>query len=203
MFLGPPTSFISEHVKISDTDSENLIINVGNYAIINPRVSFKYLASVPDNEAVSSPNFQQAMIKPGIIDIGEYTIIADGCQLEASDSEKTLIGSYIYIDPAVKVEKGASIGDFCTLGAKCIIKRGAKIGKRCEIAAGTIIERNSIIPDYSIVYGSNALVKPNTFEASGVEQHMKDMKMHVDLLLRIMPSYNNRKADSGEKRTGH
>ncbi|KAK9354790.1 trimeric LpxA-like protein [Lipomyces doorenjongii] len=181
MIDAKPSSFISEHVVLEA--SQNIILKVGDHSIVNPRVQ---ISTQPPNSNDSE--------KTSLVEIGDYTIISDSCSFEVTPISPVVIGNYTYIDPGARVEAGVTIGDFCVLGAGCVIGRKSRIGNSCRIAAGAKIGTSTIIPPRSIAVGDAGEIQ-DAGEDMIDEQQKREMKMHVDFLMRVVPLYNKPRQD--------
>ncbi|KAK9367358.1 trimeric LpxA-like protein [Lipomyces kononenkoae] len=179
MIDAKPQSFISEHVILENSnDVQNIVLKVGEHSVVNPRVRISSQAGSGSNNSD----------KPPVLEVGDYTIISDNCSFEITPSLPVVIGNYTYIDPCVRVEPGVMIGDFCELGSGCVIGRKSRIGNNCKIAAGAKIDSNTTIPPRSVAMG-----KAGNIQAAGGrgdDQRKREMKMHVDFLMRTMPLYS-------------
>ncbi|KAK9372315.1 trimeric LpxA-like protein [Lipomyces chichibuensis] len=182
MIDAKPTSFISEHVVLDAT--QNIILKVGDHSIVHPRVR---IGTQPTSRSNDSE-------KPSLVEIGDYTIISDRCSIEVAQISPVVIGNYTYIDPGARVEAGVTVGDFCILGAGCVIGRKSRIGNSCRIAAGAKIGTSTIIPPRSVVVGDAGEIQ-DAGEDMSDEQQKREMKMHVDFLMRVMPLYNKPRQD--------
>ncbi|KAK9243481.1 trimeric LpxA-like protein [Lipomyces tetrasporus] len=181
MLDAKPTSFISEHVILEESHaSQNVVLRVGDNSMVNPNVR---VCTQP--AAHSSGNSDE----PSLLEIGDYTIVSDSCNFELSPTSRVRIGNYTQIDPGVRVAPGVTIGDCCVLGAGCVIARGTRIGNNCKIAAGAKIGVSVVIPPGSVAVGDAGEVR-QAMEDMSDEQRTREMKMHVDFLMRIMPAYN-------------
>ncbi|KAJ8096751.1 trimeric LpxA-like protein [Lipomyces tetrasporus] len=181
MLDAKPTSFISEHVILEESHaSQNVVLRVGDHSMVNPNVR---VCTQP--AAHSSCNSDE----PSLLEIGDYTIVSDSCNFELSPTSRVRIGNYTQIDPGVRVAPGVTIGDCCVLGAGCVIARGTRIGNNCKIAAGAKIGVSVVIPPGSVAVGDAGEVR-QAMEDMSDEQRIREMKMHVDFLMRIMPAYN-------------
>lgn len=90
-----------------------------------------------------------------LVEIGEHTMIANGCVITDSDHR--------FDDPSLPITwqgfkgKGPTrIGANCWLGANVTVTGGVEIGERCVIGAGSVVTGD--IPPFSIAVGAPAKV---------------------------------------------
>ncbi|KAK9236300.1 trimeric LpxA-like protein [Lipomyces kononenkoae] len=180
MIDAKPQSFISEHFILEDSHElqNKIILKVGDHSIVNPQVRVR---TQPGSASNNSD-------KPPVLEIGNYSIISDRCSFELTPILPVVIGNYTYIDPGVRVEPGVTIGDFCELGAGCVIGRKSRIGNNCKIAAGAKVDGNTTIPSRSVAVGRTGDIHA-AGDDGGDDHRKREMKMHVDFLMRTMPLY--------------
>jgi len=103
----------------------------------------------------SAIHMRARFFQPRNIEIGQDTIIGDGCFLDGRAPLK--IGSHVAIASQVliynsehdihssdfqPIEEPVEIGDYCFIGARAIILPGVKIGLGAVIASGAVVTKD-------------------------------------------------------------
>jgi len=96
----------------------------------------------------------------GLIEIGKYSNIQDGCTLHTSSAKEfstMTIGDYVTVGHNA-VLHGCTIGDGCLIGMGSIIMDGSVIGEHSIVGAGSLVTSGKTFPPYSLIMGSPAKV---------------------------------------------
>ncbi|KAK9462889.1 trimeric LpxA-like protein [Lipomyces oligophaga] len=178
------TSFISEFILVnSKLTSKHLHIKVGRHSVLNPRVCFTL-------------QIREHLNGTAVVSIGDYSIVSDYCQFEIISQhllDPIVVGNYTIIDPSAKIESGVQVGDYCVIGSKAVLGHGSKVGDNCYVAAGTVLEAGMIVPEFSAVSESNATrILPVGDDFDQIHRK-REMRLHIEFLMRTMPSYNKRR----------
>ena len=94
----------------------------------------------------------------GLIEIGKYSNIQDGCTLHTSSAKEhntMTIGDYVTVGHNA-VLHGCTIGDGCLIGMGSIIMDGSVIGEHSIVGAGSLVTSGKTFPPYSMILGSPA-----------------------------------------------
>lgn len=105
------------------------------------------------------------LTEPGLIHVGENTVIAKGSILLTHDfSVECGLVAIGKTDPDYEMQflKEIHIGNNCFIGARTFILPGTKIGNNCIIGAGSVVSGE--IPDNSIYAGNPARFVAHTDE---------------------------------------
>ena len=96
------------------------------------------------------------------IQIGSFTNIQDNCVVHCERGFPVDIGHFVTVGHGAVVH-GTAIGDFCVIGMKSILLNGVRIGRGSIVAAGAVVKEKTIVPPFSLVVGSPAVVKENRY----------------------------------------
>ena len=102
--------------------------------------------------------FSEINAKHVNISIGDNCDIASFVAINAADSHLKCLGLSDNIE-----RKDITIGRNVFIGSHCVIKGGASIGNFCVIGAGTIVDGVEI-PDYSLVVGNPMTIKKGYYK---------------------------------------
>lgn len=105
------------------------------------------------------------LTKPGMIHVGENTVIAKGTLLLTHDfSIECGLTAIHRTDPDCEMQflKEIHIGSDCFIGARTLILPGAQIGDHCIIGAGSVVA--GVVPDNCIYAGNPAVFIAHTDE---------------------------------------
>ncbi|KAL7751502.1 hypothetical protein RI367_002963 [Sorochytrium milnesiophthora] len=122
-----------------------------------------------------------------VVHVGRYCVLGQSCVIRPP--YKTYkgqfgyypmkIGDHVYIGEGSVVE-AASIGSYVQIGRGCVIGRFAIIKDCVRIEDGAVVAPNAVIPSYSVVRGSPAVVvgdlpesTPEVYEAETKEYYRK------------------------------
>lgn len=89
--------------------------------------------------------------------IGNQTNIQEGCSLHVDHGIPMKIGNGVTVGHHA-VLHGCTIDDYSLIGINATVLNSVKIGKGCVIGANSLVTERTIIPDFSLVFGSPAKV---------------------------------------------
>lgn len=112
--------------------------------------------------------------------IGNNSNVQDNCTIHTDPGYAVMIGEGVTIGHNAIVH-GCTVGDNTVIGMGSIILNGAKIRKNCIIGAGALVTGGTVIPDYSMVFGSPAKVVRSLTDDE-VEANQQNAKHYVKLM---------------------
>lgn len=112
------------------------------------------------------------------IRIGKGTNIQDNCVCHSDFGADVNIGEYVTIGHGCIIH-GCQIGDCSMIGMGSIVMNHAQIGKNCMIGAGSLVTERTIIPDYSVAFGSPCKVV-RTLREEEIEKIKQNAMMYID-----------------------
>ena len=92
------------------------------------------------------------------VTIGDETNIQDLTACHADPGKPLIIGNRITVGHGC-ILHGCIIEDLCLIGMRSVIMNEARIGKGSIVGAGAVVLENTVIPPFSLVIGSPAVVK--------------------------------------------
>lgn len=126
-------------------------VRLGRNVFIAPNATVLGNVSIGKKSSV----WFNAVIRADIdrITIGENCNIQDGTIIHPDKNCPVIIGNNITIGHSAIIH-GARIDDNTLVGMRATIMNNVKIGKCCIIGANTLVTERTVIPDYSLVFGS-------------------------------------------------
>ena len=125
----------------------------------------------------------------GPIIIGENNLIEEQVQILNVGSEKSDVQTVMVIGASNVFEVGAhieslKIGDNNVLESKCYVGRYTELTSGCAIGAKCEVTCNEIIPENTIIYGSNC-------ERRIQAEKPAPQTLQLDFLTKILPNYHH------------
>ena len=112
------------------------------------------------------------------ITIGYETNLQDLTLCHADPGKPLMIGNRVTVGHRC-ILHGCVIEDECLIGMGAIIMNEARIGRGSIVGAGAVVLEKTIIPPFSLVVGSPAVVK-KTYDETVLQQIHRTAQVYVD-----------------------
>lgn len=111
--------------------------------------------------------------------IGEDTNIQDNAVIHCDENEPAIVGKGTTVGHLALLH-ACTIGDNTLIGMGSIIMNGARIGSNCIIGAGSLVTKDTVIPDYSLAFGSPAKVRRHLTQEE-VDSNRAECRLYLEL----------------------
>ena len=125
------------------------------------------------------------------IRIGKYVNVQDGSVLHVNlrkadqpDHGAVIVGDYVTIGHGA-ILHACTLEDACLIGMGAIVLDYAVIGKGAIIGAGAVVTPNTVIPPYSMVFGT-----PGKVVKTLPEESLNDRLMHAKYYWELAQQYS-------------
>ncbi|KAM3137375.1 hypothetical protein pb186bvf_010555 [Paramecium bursaria] len=117
----------------------------------------------------------------GEIQIGDYTIIEDGCVIRNNQLKKMIIGSYNVFETQCKIEN-SNIGDGNVFEVRTQIESGCIIYGNCRFGIQTRVPPQQEIPDFSRVSYPFNIIKIQEYDWKFHREELQELFLHYQSL---------------------
>lgn len=127
---------------------------------------------------------------------------AFAAQLQADTNRDITIGPHAYLQSSVKIQPPCTVGEGVLLEAGVTVQTGCSIGDHSKICAGVNLPPDTIIPEWTVVYGPSGRLRRRRQENMAEDSRIEGMnreRQGMEMLLRANATKTISSAGGGSR----